>query len=88
MAFHTLGTVLKKSFSKYNSEIVQFGETGEKEIQPNYQLEADNKKVTLNGNNHEEYGENQFDEDNISIYFSKANILEVVNVAKILEENS
>lgn len=49
MAFHTLGTVLKKSFSKYNSEIVQFGETGEKGIQPNYQLEVDNKKVTLNG---------------------------------------
>lgn len=88
---HTLGTVflnkVLENMGKYNSEIVQFGETG-KGKQPNYQLEANNEKVALNGQNHEEYGADQFDEEKISIYFSKADISEAVNIAKILEKNS
>ena len=81
-----LNNVLE-NMGKYNSQIVQFGETG-KGKQPNYQLETDNKKIALNGKNHEEYGADQFDEEKISIYFSKADISEAVNVAKILEKNS
>lgn len=88
---HTLGTVflnnVLENMGKYNSQIVQFGETGTGK-QPNYQLETENKKIALNGKNHEEYRADQFDEEKLSICFSKDDISEAVNVAKILEKNS
>ena len=47
---HTLGTVflnnVLENMGKYNSQIVQFGETGTGK-QPNYQLETENKKIIM-----------------------------------------
>lgn len=88
---YTLGTIflnkVLENMRKYSSETVQFGETGIGK-QPNYQIELNNKKIALNGQNHEEHSKDQFDEEKISVSFSRADILEAINVAKILEKNS
>lgn len=88
---YTLGTVfltkVLQNIERHNSSAIQFGETGTGK-QPNYQLETDKKKIGFRGNNHEEYGSEPFNEEKISIYFSKLDVLEAIDLAKILEKNS
>lgn len=88
---YTLGTVflnnVLQNIERYNSSAIQFGETGTGK-QPNYQLETDKKKIGFRGNNHEEYGSEPFNEEKISIYFSKSDVLEAIDLAKILEKTA